>query len=162
MADRVPANVRRWFFGLALALPFLVYVGSIGLAEAKRRGAPRIEVKIEGFDPRDPFRGHYLEYRLAVEEWGGAQSYRSHACVGAPAPRARQVYLHDGGIAPEECEMQLPVEFVHEPHRFYVQQDRGRELEEALRDGRASVHLRVVSPRQVMVEQLLVDGKPIR
>lgn len=162
MADRVSAGGKRFLFWLAVALPFVVYVGSIGLAEAKRRGAPQIEVKIEGYDPRDPFRGHYLQYRIAVQGPGDERGYWGYACAGAPAPRLRPVYRYDQPPAPEDCEIELPVEFTREAHRFYVQQDRGRELEEALRDGRASVRLRVVSSRQVMVEQLLVDGKPIR
>lgn len=164
---------RRWALWLAVLLPLLAYVGSIGLAEAKRRGAPQIEVKIEGYDPRDPFRGQYLQYRISLANResesrfeagnfipGGV--YRSHACAGPKAPRMRVVHLHDDAPRPKECEIDLPVDFVHEVHRFYVQQDRGRELEKALMNGRASVRLRVISSREVMVEQLLVDGTPIR
>ncbi len=147
---------------IAAALPLLCYVGSIGLAEAQRRGAPQIEVKIVGYDPRDLFRGQYLQYRIATEGGGGAYRQQSQACAGPPAPRARQVFLHDGAQVPEECEMELPFDFVRAAHRFYIQQDRGRELEEAVREGRASVRLRAVNPRQALVEELLVDGEPVR
>jgi hypothetical protein len=151
-------------------------VGSIGLAEAKRRGAPQIEVKIEGYDPRDLFRGQYLQYRIAVEGRDVAMNtgrvdgmmvgadgiYLNDACAGPKNPRLRAVRLHDGVARPSDCEIDLPADFIYETHRFYVQQDRGRDLEDALREGRASVRLRVVSQKEVMVEQLLVDGKPIR
>lgn len=149
-------------FWLAAALPLLAYVGGIGFAEAKRRDAPRIELKIEGYDPRDPFRGRYLRYRIAVEHRGGALGHPSQACAGASAPRVRPVYLHDGAAPPGRCEFELPIEFVEEEHRSYVQQDRGRELEEAVQAGRASVRLRVVNPGEVLVEALLVDGRPVR
>lgn len=171
---REQRNVRSWMFLLAVLLPLLVYVGSIGLAEAKRRGAPQIELKIEGYDPRDPFRGQYLQYRISVEgaELGnrfgdgglvvGDRSYRSHACAGPKSPRLHAVRLYDDAPRPKDCEIELPADFVQEPHRFYIQQDRGRELEEAVMKGSASVLLRVISSREVMVEQLLVDGEPIR
>lgn len=165
-----------WALWVAVLLPLLAYVGSIGLAEAKRRGAPQIEVKIEGYDPRDPFRGQYLQYRISVEDpeaatnpfrtggmmVGADRIYRNFACAGPKNPRLRAVKMHDGAARPSDCEIDLPADFVYEAHRFYIQQDRGRELEEAVMNGRASVRLRVVSSREVMVEQLLVDGTPIR
>lgn len=170
-AKRVAPGWTLWF---AVLLPLFAYVGSIGLAEAKRRGAPEIEVKIEGYDPRDPLRGQYLQYRISVEGEelgnrfgagglvGGDRIYRSHACAGPKNPRLSAVRLHDGGPRPEGCEIELPADFIYQPHRYYIQQDRGRELEEAVMKGSASVLLRVISSREVTVEQLLVDGEPIR
>lgn len=176
MVDSQRKSGPRWVLWVAVGLPLLAYVGSIGLAEAKRRGAPQIEVKIEGYDPRDPFRGQYLQYRISVEDpeattdpfrtggmmVGADRIYRNYACAGPKNPRLRAVRLHDGAARPSDCEIDLPADFIYEAHRFYVQQDRGRELEKAVQDGRASVHLRVVSHKEVMVEELLVDGTPIR
>lgn len=158
----------------AVVLPFLAYIGSIGLAEAKRRGAPQIEVKIEGYDPRDLLRGQYLQYRIVAEDgepessrvintepWARAGMYRSYACAAPKNPPVWVVYQYDGA-RPPACKLDLPTEFLYEAHRYYIQQNRGLELEEAVREGRASVRLRVVSSREVLVEQLLVDGAPIR
>jgi uncharacterized membrane-anchored protein len=160
-----------WF---AVALPLLAYVGSIGLAEAKRRGAPQIEVKIEGYDPRDLLRGQYLQYRIVADgrtdgsimgaglaPWQQGDVYRSYACASQESGRTWAVRVYDGA-RPPECQLDLPVDFIYEAHRYYIQQDRGLKLEEAVREGRASVELRVVSASEVLVQNLLIDGAPIR
>lgn len=168
---RKRSNLTLWF---AVALPLLAYVGSIGLAEAKRRGAPQIEVKIEGYDPRDLLRGQYLQYRIVADgradgamrdgglaPWQQGDVYRGHACASQKSGRTWSVRVYDGA-RPAECQLDLPVDFINEAHRYYIQQDRGLKLEEAVREGRASVELRVVSPREVLVQNLLIDGAPIR
>lgn len=146
-------------FWVAVLLPLVGYVGSIGLAEAKRWGAPTIEVAIEGYDPRDLFRGHYLNYRLAVENRTEQQDHFYQSCVGAPKDGLSPVFVYEGASRPSHCVRDLPDHFVFEPHRFYIQQDKARALENAVMNGRATITLRLVGKRHVLVDQLLVDRK---
>ena len=153
------------FFWIALALPHIGYVGSIGLAEAKRWGAPTITIPIEGYDPRDPFRGQYLRYRVSVQDVRPASTDRfgprdfQHACAAAPQAGVSSVFVYDRA-RPAACTRDLPVEFVRGDHRYYVQQDQARGLEDAVRDGRAAVRVHLISPEKAAVGQLLIDGKP--
>lgn len=156
------------FFLVAALLPLLGYVGSIGLAEAQRWGAPTIEVAIEGFDPRDLVRGHYLNYQVALgpndhsqgASFQGDRYSFEHACATRPEGGVSPVLLFNGD-APAACETALSVDFVRATHRFYVQQDQALELERAVRDKRATVSLRVINTTQLTADQLLVDGKTV-
>lgn len=164
-------------FLLAVLLPGIGYLASIGLAEAKRMGAPTIEVAITGYDPRDLVRGHYLSYQLALDETEATQemeriaalkgdavddsSYRysfSHACAIPSQNKLSRVVLFNAD-SPAECRHSLPISFVQEPHRFYIQQDHAQEIERAVGEKRATVVLRILSDGTVTADQLLIDGK---
>ena len=155
-------GVNKWsaVFLFAAVLPLFGYAGSIGLAEAQRWGAPTIQVAIEGYDPRDMFRGHYLQYRLSTEGGNAQGTYPTRACAGDARGEVSPVYLFEKPEDESRCRYELPLEFVQGVHRFYVQQTRARDLEKALMEGRARVTLSVVSNTHVAVEDLLIDGKP--
>jgi hypothetical protein len=164
--DASSAPVSRVFW-IAALLPLLGYVGSIGLAEAKRWGAPTIRVQIEGYDPRDPIRGHYLNYRISRELRLGTHSYASRACAMSPENTSPEtglsrVVIFGGTVDVPDCVVSLPHSLIDESHRFYVQQDHARQLEDAVRSGRGSVQLRLVSVREVTIDELFVDGQPYR
>jgi hypothetical protein len=164
-AEQTPtrrANRRSAVFLFAALLPLVGYIGSIGPAEAQRLGAPTIQVAIEGYDPRDMFRGHYLQYRVSTEGRRERDAYPMHACAGPARGAVSPVYLFDAQASEGLCQYALPVHFVQGLHRFYVQQTSAPELEKALMGGRAQVTLRVISDTHVAVEHLLIDGKPWR
>ncbi len=154
-------------FLIAVLLPMLGYLGSIGFAEAKRWGAPTIQVAIEGYDPRDLVRGHYLNYQIALVPSsvnigeGPEQKSRysfNRACATSSNNGLSGVVLFNEET-PTNCTVALPVDFVQEQHRFFIQQDRATDIERAVQEGRATVILRVISERSVTADQLLIDGK---
>jgi hypothetical protein len=150
---------------LPVLLPIVGYLGAIGVAEARRAGAPRVEVKIEGYDPRDPVRGHYLQFRLTVESdvapdpltpW---QIPYDQVCLG-PVKDGITSVIGFSGAMPKECSQTLPSAFVHESHRFYVQQDAAPILEKAVMDKRGTAVLLLLKPEKALVHELKVDGRP--
>lgn len=163
----------RAFFLASVALPVVGYLASIGMAEASRAGAPRIEVAIEGYDPRDPIRGHYLMFRLKTERVGEPSTssseadfrvpspfmtYEESACLG-PEKDGISVIYRFTGESPSVCRRSLSADFVRDSHRFYVQQDAGSLLEKALLEDRASVIL-ILEADNLVVESLKIDGEP--
>lgn len=161
-ARRPPKNL--WLL-VPVLLPLVGYLGAIGVAEARRAGAPRVEVRIEGYDPRDPVRGHYLQFRLTVESdlapdpltpW---QIPYDQACLG-PVKKGVTSVLGFSGSKPKECTGPLPLSFVQDSHRFYIQQDAAPILEKAVLDGRGTAVILLLKPEKALVHELKVDGKP--
>lgn len=151
-----------WFFRVAAALPVLGYVAAIGLAEARVHRTPSYELAIEGYDPRDLVRGHYLMFRYAVEALGGGDARNRSAClVGSPGGRAR-MFIYDRGGPDPGCAAALGLSDAEGVHRVFVQQDRAAHWGAAVLDGRGSVRVRLLRGGALKVEQLLIDGVPAR
>ncbi|MDR3126021.1 MAG: GDYXXLXY domain-containing protein [Rickettsiales bacterium] len=55
--------MRKWLY-LALALPVFALAGWIGLLERGISAGMEVRVAATGYDPIDPFRGHYVWLRL--------------------------------------------------------------------------------------------------
>lgn len=181
--------IPNWFKSACLALPLIGYLGAIGLAEARRAGAPRYELRIEGYDPRDLVRGHYLLYRFVTVPAGGQGSSASEeeaqfsgdgqgfsgvegrapvewdhlACVTQAQDGESTIFTFaPNATRPAACETLLPLDFIQAPHRFYVQEDKGLQLEQFVRDGRASVVIVVPNGASPTATALLIDGKPAK
>lgn len=157
-------GTRRWLYWASLALPLAGYFGFIAWAEARRSGAPLVTLAIEGYDPRDPLRGHYLQYRFAFEgthpETMSSWS-RSRSCVVEAEQGTGRLLFHPEGERPSRCLYPFPAEFARQPHRFYVQQDRARALESAVRNGQAAVRVHLIGDDQVAIDELLIAGRPV-
>lgn len=158
---------RPWYEILAFALPLVGFLAGVGKAEAERLGAPRYELAIEGFDPRDLVRGNYLLYRFVqtseqlTPEEESAISYDDEriACL-AGSGKVKEVALWHESRRPASCKITLSTAFAESEHRFYIQADKGSALEAAVRAGRASVIVVAPPGAEPEVERLLVDGKP--
>lgn len=160
-----------WLQRVFLSLPLVGFLGAIGLAEAARAGAPRYELCIEGFDPRDLVRGHYLLYRFVTSPLHGGATAPSPkpasadhlACVSVGSDgTASLVTFSPDEAQPTTCKVLLPRSFVDAPHRFYVQEDKGSELEGFVREGRASVEVVIPRGASPSATALLIDGKPAK
>ena len=132
------------------------------------------EVPIEGYDPRDLLRGHYIQFRydwpLAAPGSGeeeGAQarvpSQLRHLCLTGAAPKIYEAIAFDDPSNPafQACEHKLNVQpgsvYGYDSltrGRLYVGQDRALILEDELadRDQRGLVTIRV-SPEGVLTPQ---------
>ena len=108
------------------------------------------EVEIQGFDPRDLLRGHYVEFRydwpiaeVSEQEPGRFRPAPYALCLIGEAPGIREaVVIEPGdGDALEACEHKL----IADPAsvygigglsvgRLYVGQDRARAIEDEMRD----------------------------
>lgn len=151
-------------------LPLLGFLGMIGYAEFKLRSAVEVELPIEGFDPRDPIRGHYLQFRfknVLAPTWIPSLTSDSpdpiwsaeYACIRPIAGQLHELVLsHD---APDpRCTQDFPLRFVQDVHRYYIQQDSGPELEQALREQRVTLRVALHPNQEPLFTQLLVDSRP--
>jgi hypothetical protein len=142
----------------ALLLPIVAFIGLVGRAELLRASGPVFRVAIAGYDPRDLLQGHYLRYRL---QWPAAE-----ACDGATCCLCLQVSgVHtkvECGAADVACEAQLSRQLVEQGREFFIQEDAGPALEQAIRRGQGAMALNVTPNGQVRVHELFIDGVPHR
>ncbi len=72
--------MKRWF-ALALLLPIVGLVLSIAAREAGLSGASEWRIPIAGFDPRDPIRGRYIQFRYDWRVTGDPAQCGKAACA---------------------------------------------------------------------------------
>ena len=149
----------------AIRTLFLLFIPLAGLAalwaqsDTLSRQGTDWEVPIQGYDPRDLLRGHYVEFRYdwpirapEVEEgeeaWENENRFSpgppiNHLCLIGEAPVIAEALLIDDPTDPlfEQCEHKLSVQpgsvYGYDSlfeGRLYVGQDRALELEEGLRN----------------------------
>jgi uncharacterized membrane-anchored protein len=148
-------TLQLWF---ALLLPIVAFLGLVGRAELLRASGPVFHVAIAGYDPRDLLQGHYLRYRL---QWPA-----DGACDGATCCLCLQVSgVHtkvECGTADAACDAQLSRQMVDQGREFFIQEDTGPALEQALRRGQGAMALNVTPNGQIRVHELFIDGVPHR
>ena len=68
--------MKRALLALALALPIVALAAGIITAESGARDATVWRIPVAGYDPRDPLRGHYVQFRYAWALKGSPQLCR--------------------------------------------------------------------------------------
>lgn len=128
---------------LAILFPLIGLAGIWGWSDYQSRQGTDWEVPIEGYDPRDLLRGHYVEFNY---DWpgleGGALMGATRLCIHGAAPVIEKVTVFADG---QDCTH--PIESDHSgvygmsalaTGRLYVGQDRARELQTKLWDRKQS------------------------
>ena len=142
----------------ALLLPIVAFTGLVVRAELLRASGSVFHVAIAGYDPRDLLQGHYLRYRL---QWPA-----DGACDGATYCLCLQVSgVHtkvECSAANAACDAQLSRQMVDQEREFFIQEDAGPALEQAIRHGQGTIALNVTPNGQVRVHELFIDGVPYR
>lgn len=158
---------------VALVLPLLAIGLGIVRAELFLSRAREFVFEIEGFDPRDLLRGHYLQFRLrlpSVPEREACVDDGSGSCClcltrrgGADEPVAAE--RSSCATARASCDGALLTHYANTPQRFYVPEARARELEVRLRAAMAqqAAHavLAVDAKGNAVVRELRIDGVAI-
>ena len=135
----------------ALALPILGLAGLWANADYQSRQGIEWEVEIQGYDPRDLLRGHYVEFTYdwpVTEEEDGERELRpwerrpiDRLCLYGEPPSIERADRLDDDASDEECEHIV----VANPYgiygndglrrgRLYVEQGRALEIQEEMRD----------------------------
>lgn len=81
---------RNWL-AAALLVPLIGLAAGVALQETGTRGATSWRIPVTGYDPRDPIRGHYIQFRYDWRIRGPA-----HLCRN---PADCKLCLEDGGAA---------------------------------------------------------------
>ena len=144
-------TLQLWF---ALLLPIVAFVGLVVRAELLRASGPVFRVAIAGYDPRDLLQGHYLRYRLQWPAEGACDGATCCLCLQTSGAHTKVVC----GVADAACDAQLSRQMVEQGREFFIQEDAGPALEQAIRRGGGAIVLNVTPDGQVHVHELLIDG----
>lgn len=160
MTDRRP----RLSLLLALALPIVALALMVTRGEVTTRTGRPYRIAIEGYDPRDMVRGHFLRYRLQFA-WDEPRERCTTAecayCLRGPAgSEPRVVKVSAGDTA--DCDASFPEKQLDHLQEFYIPEDRGTALEQAIRKHKAELSVRVSGGGAVVIQDLLLDGRPWR
>ena len=147
----------------ALIIALLIPIAALALMTAYKHSVlsygEEIVLPISGYDPRDLLSGHYLIYRV---EYGVED-----ICVGGDGPKTGFVCLSPklfSYTSPEGC-MKLirgvckDGRFEAGVEKFYIPEDKAKEIEDRVRSKSASIVLSVTNDGQAQVKDLLIDGQ---
>jgi len=161
MADR-PAVPRSLLF--AVALPVFALGLMVARAEITTRTGRPYRLSIQGYDPRDLVRGHYLRYRLGFLSSPDLEHCTAATCcycLRGPAesePAVTKVSCNETA----SCDAWFPEGQIDHLEQFFIPEDRGGALGSALRAHSAQLRVRVSAGGSVVIQDLLLDGKPWR
>ena len=120
---------------------------------------------IEGYDPRDLLSGHYLTFRFAFEKSQPPNCYsgRTFSCCVCLQPGSEgrvNPYVTWLESCPTDvhatCESFIPAEAMTYLHRYYIPENAGYELEQAVREKKASIELSVRRDGRAVISKLYV------
>lgn len=148
-------TLRLWF---ALLLPIIAFAALVARAELLRAAGPVFHVAIAGYDPRDLLQGHYLRYRLQWPIDGACDGSTCCLCLQTSGVHTKV----ECGVAGAACKAQLSHQMVEQGRQFFIQEDAGPALEQAIRRGQGAIALNVTPNGQVRVHDLFIDGVPHR
>lgn len=136
----------------ALVLPLAGLAGLWGLSDNTYRQGTEWEVPIEGYDPRDILRGHYVEFTY---DWPGVEEFRDAPpqmlCLEGTAPQLTRVVAFVDAAAAGPCAhpVRADASGVYGWNglargRLYLDQDRAAAMQQELqnRDQRGIVTIR--------------------
>lgn len=152
-------NLRKLLLSLALLLPilFLAYQ-TLHLAVARGTGQ-RVQLRIEGYDPRDLLAGHYLTYRLSLPENADCATLVENFGIAADAC----LCFHDREIRSQQfimntcedwqlndCESYIKGScasgrFIAGIEKYYIPETEARELDQYVRSNGAWIEV-VIGP----------------
>jgi hypothetical protein len=126
----------------AVVLPILGLAGLWFQSDNHYRQGTEWEVPIQGYDPRDYLRGHYLEFSY---DWPGIDEFRDLPpqllCLEGDAPSLEKVTAYARASERVACAHPLRADRTGVygwdalvRGRLYLDQNRARELDEQLRD----------------------------
>ena len=171
MSETSITRSRKWLV-VAVALPLVVLVVGIVRSEQHLASARRWQFAITCYDPRDHLRGHYLQYRLQLDEQPALETceddYSDRCCLclhetekGKP-PVVRRASCR---LAAERCDGRLQTRYLSELSRYYIPEARARELERTLQDaaqaGNARLVVAITESGKPQIDALLVAGQRI-
>ena len=154
----------------AVGLPIVLLVVMIGRAEWQLAHSETWHFAIQGYDPRDLLRGHYMRFSLdvAVDETLAACRVGDEDCCYCLSEGngiEPHVAVATCTVARDRCDAFVNTRALHALTRFYIPEQGRLEMERALRVGaaldRAHLAVAVSDAGDPMIEALLIDGVPI-
>ena len=156
---------------VAVILPIALLAVMVGRAEWQMNHSQTWHFAIQGYDPRDLLRGHYMRFRLDITPGEIVDSCSLNApdccyCLDSGEELEARVTLATCETAASTCGSYVRTEPLHKLNRFYIPEEgRGSmetQLREAALEERAHLAVAVSSEGEPMIEALLIDGQPIQ
>ena len=137
----------------ALLLPIVAFAGLTARAELLRASGPVFRVAIAGYDPRDLLQGHYLRYRIQWPADGACDGEACCLCLRTSGDHTKVACK----AASQTCDAQLSRQMVEQGREFFIQEDAGPALEQAIRRGAGTMDFNVTPNGQIRVHELFID-----
>ena len=156
----------------ALILPLLALVLGIVRAEQHFAHSKRWTFEVTGYDPRDLLRGHYIDYRLVLDQKPGAQScdedFGERCCLCLSGDASGVV----SGVERTTCENARPrcagilqTRYLSELQRYYIPEAKAAQLTQRFQDAASKHHAQLVvaidAGGKPQIDALLIDGQRI-
>jgi hypothetical protein len=167
-------NESRWL-QLAVILPLLGLLVLVARAEVLLRSGESFRIAIEGYDPRDLLRGHYLQYAFDFD-WQGESPCGASAggvptaldascCVCLTSDVDSNTLAEARQVACDQvsgCDGWLQAASLAPPLRYFVPERHAPQLEEALRGRSPSLSVTCGPGGAPAIGELYLDGRPWR
>lgn len=165
--------MRRNLLIAALVLPLLVIVMGIVRSELHLAQGTLWAFDVDGYDPRDLLRGHFIQFRLDLheespnEECGDNDGDRCCLCLdktneGQP-PLVRRISCES---AQSQCDGLLQTRYLKELTRYYIPEQDAAKLETKFREAAARKQARlwvaIDKTGRPQIESLRLDGEVIQ
>lgn len=164
--------MHKQFTALAVTVPLIILCLLLARAELHVSQGKEWQFEVQGYDPRDLLRGHYLRFSLNYN-WanntttGDACDDSKDCClclsnIGEQAPLVEHMAC---GPARTQCDGFIHGVFEHELNRFYIPEKYAKQAETILRDARDanSAYLSVAISEQgePQIIDMLIKGIPL-
>jgi uncharacterized membrane-anchored protein len=146
-------KARTLYLWCALLLPIVAFAGLTVRAELSRASGPVFRVAITGYDPRDLLQGHYLRYRIQWPADGTCDAVTCCLCLRTSGVHTKV----ECSVAARTCDAQLSRQMVEQGREFFIQEDAGPALEQAIRREGGTMDLNVTPNGQIRVHELFID-----
>ncbi|HPE59141.1 MAG: GDYXXLXY domain-containing protein [Thiothrix sp.] len=151
----------------AILLPIALLTGEAWTSHGKKYHGETLVLPIQGFDPRDLLKGHYLQFRidygLKSDTGCPASDISASLCL---APEVR-VYPEDE--LPPACQRFIrgncdgSERFLTGLERFYIPETDAKELENLIRQPDTGELVISLNPQgEARIRDLLINGRPWR
>ncbi len=153
-----------------LAFPVICLIGLTVYKSVKVAAGKEIIIPIAGYDPRDLISGHYLNFRLDLNndticEDENYNQPRVYVCLRQTENNGISSNI-TGDASPEPgcdavlkggCEYGI---FSAGIERFYIPEEYAAELDRIIRKGSGKVVLSIDRKGKAVIKDLLIDGRP--
>lgn len=156
---------------LALLVPI---IGLLVLTAYKKyilSSGHEYEFAIEGYDPRDLLAGHYIQFRVVYDANNICENRNSNTPQDSLTEKqSGYICLEPGPKVfsyekPNSCLLFIEgicdyTRFVAGIERFYIPQEKAYDLEQKIRNRKASIKVSILASGKAQIKELLLDGRP--
>lgn len=155
---------------IVVSIPFILLCLLIVRAEVHISQGKEWDFQVQGYDPRDLLRGHYLRFGLRYDwedESVQACSDPDDCClcltdVGGAVPKVKSFACE---TARQECDGYIRNDLQSSLNRYYIPEDQAKQAEKILREARidneAFLTISVNSKGEPLIRDMILHGESL-